>query len=266
VIHVAFSSSGAGSLRQALRIRDQRKKVVDLTDHLSWGPIGGGNFVERENWLNANLPWDTNSQSAGEGWDWIATGAKDFLRKLESTDEHLVWVAPQNADELCGLHWYLDRFGGGKASFIVVDHALPGTWQGQAPKGIGELGPEQFKFLLENADRESWDEKRFPRYHWAHLCTEAANVRIVNGNLAKNVPDEYFDEVILVHCSTKWKKLHRVVADTMISQWDMHHYGGYDCLLWRLRELAKQRKIITNREILFGAEAANDPVLIRLGD
>lgn len=266
MIHVTFSSSGAASLRQALRIRDQRTNVVDLSDDLSWGPIGGGDFVERENWLNANLPWDSRSPSAGEGWDWIATGAKDFLRKLESTDEHLVWVAPQNAGELCGLHWYLDRFGGGKASFFALDCGLPGTWQGQAPQSIGELVPEQFKFLLENADREAWDEKRFPRYHWAQLCNEAAKVRIVSGGLAKSVADDYFDDVLIAHCSTKWRKLHRVVGDAMIAQWDMYHYGGDAFLLWRLRELMKQRKIIANREILFASEAINDPILVRLVD
>ena len=266
MIHVTFCSSGAGSLREALGIQDQRRKVVDLSDDLSWGPIGGRNFVEREDWLNANLPWDTGSQFAEEGWHWIATGAEEFLRKLESADEHLVWVAPQNADELCGLYWYLDRFGGGKASFIVADHGLPGTWLGHAPKGIGELAPEQFKFLLENADREAWDEKRFPRDHWAQLCNQAAKLRIVSGSLVKSVPDDYFDKVLLDHCSTKWRKLHRVVVDAMIAQWDMHHYGGCDCLLWRLRELSKQRKIILNREILMDPGLSSDPVLVRLGD
>ena len=266
MIHVTFCSSGAGSLRVALGILDQRRKVVDLSDDLSWGPIGEADFVEREDWLNENLPWDKGLPFAGEGWHWIATGAQEFLRRLESADEHLVWVAPQNADELCGLYWYLDRFGGGKASFIFVDHGLHGTWLGQAPKGIGELVPEQFKLLLENADRDAWDEKRFPRDRWAKLCNEAAKVRIVNGGGAKSVPDDYFDEVLLAQCSTMWKKLDRVVADTMIAQWDMHHYGGYDCLLWRVRELAKQGKIISNREVVFGAAAANDPVLVRLGD
>ncbi len=266
MLHVTFCSSGAGSLRQALGIRDERKKVVDLSDDLSWGLIRGGDFVERENWLNLNLPWDTNPPFDGDGWDWISAGAKDFQKKLDSSDEHLVWVAPQDARELCGLHWYLDSFGGDGASFIIVDHGFPGTYQRQAPHGIGELGPEQFHFLLQHAEREMWDEQRFPRRRWAQLRDEATNLRIVDQGVATSVPDDYFDEVLLAQCSTEWRKLHRVMVDAMIAQWDMHHYVGDVVWLWRLRELVSQRKLIANREIVYGAEASNDPIFVRLRD
>lgn len=264
MIHVTFSSSGAGSLRQALEIRDQRRKVVDLTDDLSWGLIVRGDFAEREAWLNLNLPWEPNSPFDVGGWDWIATGAQDFQKKLERSEEHLVWVAPQNAGELCGLHWYLDRFGGGKASFIVVDHGFPGTWQGQAPKGIGELGPEEFQFLLESADREGWDEQRFPRVRWTQLCDEATNLRIVHEGAATTVADNYFDDIILRQCSEKWQKLHRIVGNGMIAMWEAHHFIGDSFVMWRLRELKSRGKIIANRPITVDYFKPEDPLLVRL--
>ncbi len=266
MVHVTFCSSGAGSLRQALGILDQRRKVVDLADDLSWGPLAGGNPVERESWLNLVLPWETNLPFAGRGWDGIDTAASELETKLESSDEHLVWVAPQNARELCGLHWYLDRFGGDKASFIVVEHGFPGTWQGQAPRGIGELGTEQFRFLLENADREAWDEQRFPRCRWAQLCNEATNLRIANKGSAKSVPDDFFDDALLAHCSTDWRRLHRVVGDAMVAQWHASHNVGDTIWLWRLRELASQGKIIASREIVYGAQLSSGPIFVRLGD
>lgn len=265
MIHVTFDSSGAGSLRQALRIHDQRRKVVDITDNLSWGPIGRGDFVEREEWFDLNLPWDPNSPFGGGSWDWIASGAQDFQNKLERSREHLLWVAPQNAGELCGLHWYLDRFGGSRASFIVVEHGLPGTWQGQAPKGIGELGPEQFQFLLENADREAWDEQRFPRVRWSQLCDNATNLRVVDQGTAKTVADDYFDDIILRRCSEKWIKLHLVVVDVMIALWGDHHYVGDSFIKWRLRELKFCGKVVTNRPITEDYSNLEDPVLVRLG-
>jgi hypothetical protein len=264
VIHVTFSSSGAGSLRQALRLRDQRNKVLDITDDLSWGPIVRGDFVEREAWLNLNLPWEPNSPVDGVCWDWIATGAQDFQKKLESSDEHLVWVAPQNAGELCGLHWYLDRFAGHKASFIVVDHGFPGTWQGQAPRGIGELGPEQFEFLLENADRKAWDVQRFPRCRWAQLCNGATNLRIVNKGVAASVPDDFFDDAILAQFSTEWRRLHRVIADAMIAMWESHHSIDDSFIMWRLRELGSSGRVVANRAITVNCFKPDDPVLVRL--
>lgn len=259
MIHVTFSSSGAGSLRQALGIRDQRKKVVDITDDLSWGPISHTDFfAERFGSITTCLLIDSG------GWDWIGTGAQEFQRKLENSKEHLVWVAPQNAKELCGLHWYLDRFGGENSAFIVVDHGIPGTWAGQPPHGIGELGIEQFQFLLGNAERAVWDKHRFPKERWAQLCDDATNLRIVNGGMATSVPNDYFDHIILAQCTGKWRKLGRVVVDVMIFLWQENHYIGDDCISWRLRELASLGKIVASQEIRQHAYNPKDPILIRL--
>lgn len=264
MIHVTFSSSGAGSLRQALRLRDERKKVIDITDDLSWGPISRGDFSAREAWLNLNLPFGSNSPFDGSGWDWIAGGAQDFQNNLECSDEHLVWVAPQNASELCGLHWYLDRFAGHEASFIVVDHGFPGTWRGQAPKGIGELGPDQFQFLLENADPKAWDELRFPQARWKQLCDDSTNLRIVQQSIATSVSEDHFDDVILRQCSDKWQRLYRVVGDGMIALWETHHCIGDSFIVWRLRELESHGKIVANRSITVRGVNPDDPVLVRL--
>lgn len=264
MIHVTFSSSGAGSLRQALGIRDKRQKVVDITEQLSLGPIAGADFVEREAWLNANLPWAEQLPHTS-CWDWIASDAEEFLKKLERSDEHLVWVAPQNADELCGLHWYLDKIGGLKARFVVVDHGIGDFGNGQL-HGIGELGPEQFQFLLEKADYELWDKQRFPASRWAQLCEASTNLRIVDQGKATSVPDDYFDDVLLEQCSREWRKAYRVMVDAMIAQWDARHYMGDDVWLWRLRELVSHGKLLANREIVQGAFASRDPILVRLAD
>lgn len=265
MIHVTFSSSGAGSLRQALGIRGKRERVVDLSDQLSLGPISGANFVEREAWLNANLPWDEQLPH-NTCWNWIASGAQEFLEKLERSDEHLVWLAPQNADELCGLHWYLDKIGSVKARFVLVDHAIESFGNGQPPNGIGELGPAQFHSIMENANYELWDEQRFPASRWAQLCQASTNLRIVDQGKATSVADNYFDHVLLEQCSREWRKANRVVADAMIAQWDARHYMGDLVWLWRLRELASHGKLLANREIVHGAFASHDPVLVRLAD
>ena len=264
VIHVTFCASGASSLRKALGIRDQRRKVVDLNDELSWGPIHRKDFRERETWLKLNLPWDPNSEIDVGGWDWIASGAEDFQSKVASSEEHLVWVAPQNADELCGLHWYLDRFGGRRASFIIADHGLPGTWRGDSPKGISELGPEQFQFLLKNAVRHPWDEHRFPQSRWSQLCDDSTNLRLVRNGEITSATDDFFDSTLLAQCSKNWRKLHRVVADTMIALWELEHYNASDLIMWRLRVLASQRVIVTSREITAHYHSLDDPNLIRL--
>ncbi|MCX7285415.1 MAG: DUF3658 domain-containing protein [Novosphingobium sp.] len=257
MIHVTFSSSGAASLRQALGVRDRRVKVVDITDNLAWGPIARSDFGNRESWLDQNLPLDGK-------WDWIASGAKAFLTKLERSNEHVVWLAPHNATDLCGLHWYLDQFGGDRASFILVEHGFPGTWEDQAPQSIGVLGPQQFQYLLEKAPRTAWDEVRFPQERWLQLCDEDTNLRIIQQGIAVSVKDDHFDHLILQQCYANWQKLYKVIGEGMIAIWESQHSTESCFVTWRLRDLQKQGKIISNRPIVLHSDRPSDPILIRL--
>jgi Protein of unknown function/Domain of unknown function (DUF1835) len=263
MIHLTFSSSGAGSLRQALKAMNHSTKVLDLCDDLSFGPIAPDDFSARQAWLNQNLPLDDQHLFEGEGWDWIATGAHDIQNQLVRHKEHLIWVAPQNIGELCGLHWYLNRWSSHNASFILVEDALPGGYAGKQPSGIGELRQDQFKWLLEKAVRTSWDEQRFPQARWSQLCQDATNLRIIQqGQVISKAPD-YFDELLLARCPRKWEKLHRMIAEGMIALWEVGHHVGDAFVCWRLRELASQGKIIANREMKLDYLSTDDPVLVR---
>lgn len=259
MIHVIFSSSGAGSLRQALKACGRQERVADILDDLSWGPIANGDLVERQAWLNQNLP----SGLPDDVWDWIADEPLEFFSKLECSNEHLVWVAPQNAKELCGLHWYLHHFGGERASFILVDQDLTANWEGGAPYGLGELGAEQFQYLLANAKPEAWNDKRFPRQRWTELCDGETNLRLVAQGTAVSVPDDYLDDVILQQCKADWRKLGYVVGETMVALWAVDHAKGDDFIKWRLRELGRAGKIVTDGSITHYAKR-DEQALVRL--
>jgi hypothetical protein len=258
-----FNSSGAGTLRQALNLRDRRKRVVDFSDDLSWGPIAREDFGARQAWLNKSLPWDASPDSIDEGWDWIADEPQNFLSKLAHSNKHLVWVAPQNAKELCGLHWYIDHFGGEKASFIFVDQGIPGSWNGKAPQGLGELYAEQFQYLLANAERQAWDQKRHPKGHWAKLCNDATNLRVAMHGTAISVSDNFFDDLILQYCSPEWGKLMYVVGEAMITLRDASYSVGDSFLKWRLRRLEVSGKIACSSPITY-CPNFDEPILVRL--
>jgi Protein of unknown function/Domain of unknown function (DUF1835) len=262
MIHVTFSSSGAGCLRQALSELNQSTPVVDLCDDLSWGAIASGDFAEREAWLNLNLPLDQRSFD-GESWSWLVKSAQEFQSQLERHKDHLVWVAPQNIVELCGLHWYLDRWSGHNASFILVEDALPGGNLGQPPSGLGQLGPEDFTWLLEKADRQLWDEKRFQQARWRQLCQEATNLRTIRNGTATSIAEDHFDALLLALCATDWNKLPRIIAEGMLALWEVGHHVGHTFVCWRLRELAAQGKIVANREITLDFFITEEPILVR---
>ncbi|MBX7536148.1 DUF1835 domain-containing protein [Qipengyuania sp. GH1] len=257
MIHVTFSASSGDSLQRALGKSDRDTKVVALPDNLDWGPIVREDFAAREAWFNENLPWERG------GWDWIAAGIATFQRELEKSDRHLVWVAPQNAAELCGLQFYLDRFGGERAEFVLVDHGFPGTWEEKPPKALSELDVTAFEFLLANAGREPWDPVRFPRNRWRELCDASKNLRIVGDGGAKSVEAEFFDAKLLAQCAAEWKKSERILADAMIAIWQQEHFVEVDLPFWRLRELALQGKVEVSRKMCFDTRYGPDPLLVR---
>jgi hypothetical protein len=259
MLHVVFSSSGAGSLRQALSAQGLRQRVVDLTDNLDWGPIVTNSFDERRTWLDKNIPLQ------GMAWDWIGDSAREFEVKIRSDPDRLIWIAPQSASELCGLHWYLDLIGGDGATMIVVDYPLQDAWRGSPPRGLGELNADRFLGLLNDAERQPWNPVRFPEGRWKELRAEASLLRIVNGGPIKSVREDYFDEQLLAKCSNKWQKCYRVIGDTMVSLWEQNHHHDDLFLCWRLRVLAEQKQIVSNREIVGHAFSRSDPLLIRLG-
>ncbi len=259
MLHVVFCTSGAGSLRQALNAQGLRQRVVDLTDHLDWGPINNNSFDDRRAWLDSNIPLQEM------GWDWIGDNAREFEAKIRSDPDRLIWIAPQSASELCALHWYLDLIGGDGATMIVVDYPLKDAWRGTPPRGLGELNSDRFSDLLNDAQRQPWNSVRFPADRWKELRAEASLLRIVTGGLIKSVQEDYFDEQLLAECSDKWQKWHRIVGNTMVRFWEQNHHPNDLFLSWRLRVLAEQKRIVSNREIVGHATYSPDPLLIRLG-
>jgi Protein of unknown function/Domain of unknown function (DUF1835) len=259
MLHVVFSSSGAGSLRQALWAKGLRERVVDLSDNLDWGPIVANSFDDRQVWLDSNIPLQE------PGWDWIASGAREFEAKIRSDPDRLIWIAPQSASELCAFYWYLDLIGGNGATMIVVDYPLQDAWCGAPPRGLGELNLDRFSNLLNDAQRLPWNSVRFPTDRWKELRAEASLLRIVNGGLINSVREDYFDEQLLAECSDKWQKWHRIVGNTMVRLWEQNHHPDDLFLSWRLRVLAEQMRIVSNREIVGHATSNPDPLLIRLG-
>lgn len=221
MIHIIFSASAAGSLRQALPSSGESGRVFDLSSEPHLGPIAPSfslaSSVAREKWLDLKAPLGFGS------WDWLARREQKFVDAIEADQDRTIWVAPNSAEERCGLHCYLERFGADNSKFIVVDYGFPGCLQGKQPRNLGELGVEQFRYLLENANRQPWDQARFPRERWTELCKDTTNLRIIENDTLINVPENRFDDVILARCKLQWRKGYRVLAEAMVALWEQQH-------------------------------------------
>jgi len=243
MIHILFSSSAAGTLRQALHAKRQRQGVIDLSEHLNWGPIAISRLEDREDWLNRNVPLIHGP------WNWLAECEARFRQGVAADPDRLIWIAPRSASEQAGLHWYLDQFGATGAQMIIADHPVRNSWNGQSPSSLGELNQEQMTELLEEAARASWNASRFPAERWHRLQTEDALVRVVHDGQLQSAPADFFDRFLVQHCANGWTKWHRVVGDAMISSWDAGHRPDSYLLAWRLRDLIQRGKIECEDEL-----------------
>ena len=258
MLHVTFSSSAAGMLRQVLGDRRDRAKVIDLNDDLDWGPIAVESLDERGAWFDHNSPLGFRDRDdAGllpefAKWDWLASGELRFRNAVSADPDRIIWIAPNSAAEQAGLYWYLDQFGGVGTKMIIADYPLRGAWEGEIPPRLGALDEAQITELLDESPRIFWDASRFPADRWRQLITENALLRVLKDGDLQSVPEDFFDHHLLARCPENWTKSHRVIADAMIASWDDGRDPNVYLLTWRLRDLIGRGQIDCDGELPTG--------------
>jgi len=237
MIHILFSSSAAGTLRQVLRARNCRERVVDLTECLEWGPIGSRDFRDRAVWFDQNVP---NNFSGG--WGWIVEQIGEFTASIEGHTDRTIWIEPQSASELSGLYWYLENFDSSDAHMIIAPRF-------ESMCGLGVRGLDSMADLLDNSPRSRWDRGRFPENSWTNLAAESSLLRVVQDGLLQSVPSDYFDHYLLRRCSHAWTEWMRVVGHTLIDINDAGHQVDDLFLRWRLDHLIQREAVASDGQL-----------------
>lgn len=260
MIHIFFCVSAAGTFRQLLDSRNVNEEVAAISEEFDFGPISYADLAEREAWLNQYAPLDFCER------DWLATSEARFRKQVANHADRLVWIAPSSAAEQAGLYWYLSQFGGENTELAIADYGFGGTWDGNAPLKLGELGVLPMGQLYDECPRIAWDSSRFNESQWSMLVEEDAHLRVVTDGALHSAPDNYFDSFLLARCPVKWVKWHRVLADAMGSIWETRQTAGSDLLLWRFRALIESGQIACEGEPPRFGGSPSDAVRIRLID
>ncbi|HEY0627888.1 MAG TPA: DUF3658 domain-containing protein [Sphingomicrobium sp.] len=237
MIHILFSPSAAGTLRQALRSRGIRDRVVDLTEWLDWGWIASDRVADRLRWFE---------EIAGFDWAWLAECHSKFLTEVAADEDWLTWIAPRSAQEQCGLFWFMHHSENPPSQIIVADYPLLGSRRGGIPQSLGELGPDLMGQLLDSGPRHEWDSWRFPRDKWSLLMDDAAVLRVTENDVLQSAPSDHYDQWILSWCPSDWTKWSRVVGNAMAHA-DQPISDLF--LRWRLQKLIESGTIECNGEL-----------------
>jgi hypothetical protein len=216
-LHILFSASGAGALRQALAGSKRAEEVICLHDNLSFGPIDTLDPAARMKWLAAAC------RLRDDDWSWLPDDTLMFWsRALSSTDRPIVWFTRNSAKEFAGFLAYLDQVG--QQRFTVVDGAnlkVPVRQEtglhDESVLSFGELRVDQMRALLDTDQPLAAQQVTTFRDRWAALRGDAALLRVVTGSELTSAPIDFFDEALLSSCTSDWQRAIRVIATAMLS-------------------------------------------------
>lgn len=233
-LHVTFSHSAAGSLKQALSRLGVAEKVAALADDLSVGPIEPGDSGQRVQWEDAEF---------GERLFTDPLSAQLFWSSVTAWPGTLVvWVSSRCGLELCGLHALVSRVP--LARIQVVDVAAvnfrkptgePAAWVAQSFSWVSDDRIIEHSLIdlaspLDDVSRASL------RSRWKQLGRENAALRILTEHGLESKPITFFDERILTRITDDWQSCERVADDTMtsMSTGRLREFSSGDFIFWRL--------------------------------
>jgi hypothetical protein len=196
-LHVAPGDSAGGSLGQAIRGAGRDEEVLRCPDDLSCGPIESDD-------QSARAAWWARLYDAPECEDYFET----FWSRVTTTDERLViWFGRHSAQELAFFLAMADRLG--DRSYDIVDVT------GARSPAVSLVLTDRLRALLGTERPITAQEKDEARGHWRRLRVENAPFRVVTPTGLVSAPIDHFDPLLIERATPEWRKVARVVGDTM---------------------------------------------------
>lgn len=210
-LHIAFSSSFAGSLRLALKASGREDRVVCAFDNLAYGPIASGDAEEREAWIDTEM--------GVENWREVIDRGDDVLVASRSVGgEIIAWYSPNVASIAAGFLWWLSQIGDRPCS-IIRANSLPRLQDAEVAALSGQELP------LSDTDRAAYHAR------WEQLRQENAPLRVLEGGSLVSAPIDHFDAALMANVSSEWQKMAKIVGATLVDQLETGAYQTDDLLL-----------------------------------
>lgn len=243
ILHITFSLSTQGSLKQAIRQKklQREESVICVNDIFSIGPLA--NLEERQKWLHTHILKDEDERELVEDMQ------KDWQNKIKGVPCDVdIWIwYSQNAHEEIGLRFVMSEFSN-KCSMVFGIDATENLKRLQPNSTIrhtGELPANSLMKLRADAKRFSVEEEQRLAKEWHALQQNPSTLRIWENGIA-HVEENTFDEVIIdgakrVHESEgyEWLLPARVIGEAV---GHLDDYVGDAFIEKRIFALATQGK------------------------
>jgi len=227
-LHVAPGHSAGASLLRAIRDAGRDEEVLRCPDDLSCGPIGSDD-------RSARMAWWARFYGVPEFEDDFET----FWNRVTTTDDRLViWFGRHSAQELAFFLAMADRLG--DRSYDIVD--VTGT---RSP-AVSLVLTDRLRALLGTERPITAQEREEARGNWRRLRVENAPFRVVTPTGLVSVPADHFDPLLIERATREWRKISRVVGDTMGYNLKAYWQVGDLMLLARVVALLGEGKLVAD--------------------
>jgi hypothetical protein len=223
-LHVLFSPSAAGTLKQALQIMGRSDEVLCLFDNFSFGPIATDDGNARTRWVEKHLGYSDDEDVAGD--------VVRFMTAFETLALPITaWVSKRETMTYAGFLWWLSHLGNAPVSVVELE----------------ELSITNAEGMIEFVDRAVplLDESRQKyRARWEELKLKNAPLRVIAGTDLISAELDYFDSRLLGHATYEWQKIAFIVARLLFEFMETGVYQTGDLVLGaRLADLAEAGKL-----------------------
>ncbi|MCJ2062977.1 DUF1835 domain-containing protein [Methylobacterium sp. J-088] len=206
-VHVAWGVSRAEAIRDALRLRGCKARVIALPSCLSVGPIDSSDPDARRGWARENLRDDDPSDCCEPEAPWTEATAPDV--------HPVFWVCLSDAAEHASFLAFASRMAG--QPFDIVDAtALDITTVGGISPiwSLGLLRPEEIvaSGLFAKRRPVTPAESEAASAAWSQLQLENAPLRVVRDGQLVSAPLEHFDPVLTKHATPDWELVVKLIG------------------------------------------------------
>lgn len=221
-LHVVFTSSGGGCLRQALKDAGRDDQVIACLDNLSFGPINPPDSSLRAKWVENELRWTE--------WDVVTALSEQFWHEALSPDHRKVaWLSRRSTMEYAGFLEWLWRLGDQPCEIIDLTDLKVFRGHEQGPPmpaalavSLGILSPKHINdhHLFDQAKALPATARSEYRTLWRQLRAKNAPLRVLADDTLVSAPISFFDALVMSHVTDQWRKVARVVGHALYSQMD----------------------------------------------
>ncbi len=248
MVHIVFQASDIDTLQKAIELDDRLKgEVCQIEDEFAVGPIENifteEGYNNRLEWWRLVLAFSPYSDSLNKVDD--RKVVENILSKLQQGEDIWIWMG-QNQHDVCGYYWLISQLQDyqGKVYVLYLNNLPFINEKGHIfyPAALHEILPKELLKARRMARLMTLSEFEVDPDEWKKLCSENAIIRILEGG-KKIVSKEadFYDADILRSITTEPQKLqkilHHIFSKVKLKTGDVF-------LVWRMRELINERKIV----------------------